>query len=46
MKEEYLINQQPLTLKKKIPQQDPSQPVNPHINSFYPKMKHFGRNLS
>lgn len=46
MKEEYLINQQPLTLKKKIPQQDPSQPVNPHINSFYPKMNHFGRNLS
>ena len=30
-------------LKKPIPQKDPSQPVSPRINSFYPKMKHFGR---
>ena len=32
-----------LNLKKPIPSQHPSQPVKPCINSFYPKMKHFGR---
>ena len=39
------ILNKPATLnhKKPIPQKDPSQPVSPCIDRFYPKMKHFGR---